>query len=385
MTGGSLRHDANVLTITGIEADYDAEQVSFDEAVERLTGQGVLSMVYTSPSHTVDRQRWRVLCPFSAPATPDVRPKMLGRLNGLYRGIFASESWTLSQSYYFGSVNSSSSHRVVVIDGTPIDEHDDLDVTWMGKPNTGPETAGLTAATSGPVNEGELVEQIVSGDSYHAAAVRLLGRWAINRVPLMEARRRLVAAMEVVFPPDRGDRWHARYADIDRCVFDIYGKEADKRDRVGDQPRTGDQTPDSGEPRLSSRKAGRTDSSAITWSEPVDFLADNVTASPLSEGAARPSRAVAVRNRCRCPDGCRSRQRRARRHRIVCCRDQRRLDGAAETERRFLDGASPAVGRDTGRTLDSEDACDRRMYEANRPARGGCPSSPRRCCAPLEG
>ncbi len=149
-----------------------------------------------------------------------------------------------------------------------------------GQAEHGPETAGLSAAKSGPVNEGELLEQIVSGESYHAAAVRLLGRWAINRVPLMEARTRLVAAMEVVFPPDRGDRWHARYADIDRCVLDIYGKEAEKRDRVGDQPRTGDQTPDSSEPRLSSRKAGRTGSSAITWSEPVDFLADNVTAPP---------------------------------------------------------------------------------------------------------
>src|SRR3954453_1041695 len=30
----SLRHDPNVLAITGIEADYDGERVSFDEAVE---------------------------------------------------------------------------------------------------------------------------------------------------------------------------------------------------------------------------------------------------------------------------------------------------------------------------------------------------------------
>ena len=33
---GALRHDANVIEITGIEADYDGEQVAPDAALERL-------------------------------------------------------------------------------------------------------------------------------------------------------------------------------------------------------------------------------------------------------------------------------------------------------------------------------------------------------------
>ena len=242
MTGGSLRHDANILTITGIEGDYDAEQVSFEEAVERLTGQGVLSMVYTSPSHTQDRQRWRVLCPFSTPATPDVRPKMLGRLNGLFRGIFSVESWTLSQAYYYGGVASNPSHRVVVIDGTPIDEHDGLDVIWMGKPNT--DTAeSRRPGTPGKANEDELLEQIVNGESYHAASLRLLGIWARSGMAFMDARRRLVDAMEAVPEDGRCSRWHMRRGDIDRSLDYVFGKEARKQDEGVAEPPGRRETP----------------------------------------------------------------------------------------------------------------------------------------------
>ena len=171
MTGGSLRHDANLLTVTGVEADYDAEQVSFDEAVDRITNAGLLAIVYTSPSHMEDRQRWRVLCPLSSPAAPYMRAEMLGRLNGLYRGIFSIESWTLSQSYYYGSVASNPSHKVEVIDGTPIDLHDELDEIWTGKPNTAPtEQNGTGALRSGRLNEADALAEITSGASYHGPA-----------------------------------------------------------------------------------------------------------------------------------------------------------------------------------------------------------------------
>jgi hypothetical protein len=109
---GSLRHDDNIVAITGVEADYDGEVVAFDEAVEIAEKAGLLSLVYTSPSHTPERPRWRILCPTSRELTPGERLHMMGRVAGLYRGIFAAESWALSQAYYFGSVNSNPHHRV---------------------------------------------------------------------------------------------------------------------------------------------------------------------------------------------------------------------------------------------------------------------------------
>jgi hypothetical protein len=130
-----LRHDENMLAITGIEADYDGGAMTVDEACELLIKQGLAAVVYTSPSHSVDAPRWRVLCPLSQEVPPARRNHQIGRLNGLFRGIFANESWTLSQSYYFGSVGGNPAHRVEVIEGKPIDDHDDLDAIWLGKPN----------------------------------------------------------------------------------------------------------------------------------------------------------------------------------------------------------------------------------------------------------
>jgi hypothetical protein len=103
--GNSLRNNANILTITGLEADYDGERMSFDEACEILRKAGVRAIVYTSPSHTEDAPRWRVVAPFSVEYSPDRRDAFMARLNGLFSGIFSPESWTLSQSYYYGSVN----------------------------------------------------------------------------------------------------------------------------------------------------------------------------------------------------------------------------------------------------------------------------------------
>jgi hypothetical protein len=79
---GSLRQDANVLEITGIEGDYDSEVVGLDFAGEQLKKQGLASILYTSPSHTDASPRWRVLCPLSTSMQPGRRRHMMGRLNG---------------------------------------------------------------------------------------------------------------------------------------------------------------------------------------------------------------------------------------------------------------------------------------------------------------
>jgi hypothetical protein len=131
---GSLRHDANMLNISGLEADYDAERISFDDACAKIMDAGLSALLYTSPSHTEDAPRWRVICPFSQEYPASRRDEFMGRLSGLFNGNFSLESWTLSQSYYIGSVKNNPSHRAETIDGTPIDLLDDLDETWIGRP-----------------------------------------------------------------------------------------------------------------------------------------------------------------------------------------------------------------------------------------------------------
>jgi hypothetical protein len=145
--GHSLRNNENVRAITGIEADYDSEVVGFDEARDTLLNAGVAALLYTSPSHTEAAPRWRVLCRFSEPKPPERRDFYMARLNGLFGGIFARESWTLSQSFYFGAVNHNPDHRAETIDGTLIDLMPELDPGAIGKPET---KAGNGAANERP-------------------------------------------------------------------------------------------------------------------------------------------------------------------------------------------------------------------------------------------
>jgi hypothetical protein len=174
----SLRHDANVQAISGIEGDYDGERITIAEAVERLEQQGIAALIYPSPSFTKDAPRWRALCPTSAELPPDRRRPMLGRLNGLLGGIFSRESWTLSQCYYFGSVNRNPWHRVELIDGTPIDLHDDLDQIWTGPGNT--EGAGAPDKSGDEREIAELIRRVLTGEELHTTlcplAARLIGR-----------------------------------------------------------------------------------------------------------------------------------------------------------------------------------------------------------------
>lgn len=130
----SLRHDANVLSIHGIEGDYDGESITLERARQVLEQAGVAAILYTSPSHTPQAPRWRVLCPTSVAMPPSERARLLARINGLFVGALSRESWTLSQSYYYGAVGSAPHHTVIAVEGRAIDLADDLDAGAVGKP-----------------------------------------------------------------------------------------------------------------------------------------------------------------------------------------------------------------------------------------------------------
>lgn len=134
----SLRHNDNVLSVSGIEGDYDTAITTVSEAVAVLRGASICGMVYTSPSHTEDTPKWRVLCPLSKDHPPATRDQFIARLNGLFHGSLAGESFTLSQSYYFGSVNANPSHCVELVAGDYLDLREDLEECAIGKPQSMP-------------------------------------------------------------------------------------------------------------------------------------------------------------------------------------------------------------------------------------------------------
>jgi hypothetical protein len=109
---GCLRHDDNVTAIWGVEGDYDDGSISLAEAKDMAVRSGLLCIIYPSPSYTAEFPKWRVLCPTSRHYSATERDRFMGRLNGAFGGIFARESWTLSQSYYFGRQSRPYRHRL---------------------------------------------------------------------------------------------------------------------------------------------------------------------------------------------------------------------------------------------------------------------------------
>lgn len=226
---GSLRHDGNVLGITGIEGDYDDAEMTFEEAAEILLKADIRALLYTSPSHAEGAPRWRVLCPTSTELPATHRERLLGRLNGLFGGVFSTESWTLSQAYYFGSVGRNPSHRIQIFDGQPVDHLDGLDLTWRGKPNTlGAKAARAAGGTfqAGRLDVRAVSRELVTGANYHEATIRLAGHWARRGIDKATAKQVISAAMEGTPKEQRDARWTARRTDIDRCIEDIYRKHA---------------------------------------------------------------------------------------------------------------------------------------------------------------
>lgn len=130
---GSLRHNANVLAIDGVEGDHDAGTFTVDDAGALLEAAGLAGLIYTTPSHRPDKPRWRVLCPLSRSHSPEDRERLCARLNGALEGALQGESFALSQTYFYGRVEGGPAPDVRMIDGTALDLADELDADALGK------------------------------------------------------------------------------------------------------------------------------------------------------------------------------------------------------------------------------------------------------------
>ncbi len=97
-----LRHNANVLEVTGIEGDYDSEEMTPEQAVALLEQHQLKAAIAPTFSARPGAPRWRVLTPLASPIKPAERLRYVEALNGMLGGVLAHESKTLSQSYYIG-------------------------------------------------------------------------------------------------------------------------------------------------------------------------------------------------------------------------------------------------------------------------------------------
>jgi hypothetical protein len=141
---GCLRHDGNLKSVSGVEGDYDAGEMTFDEAALRLEMAGLEALICTTASHTEAHPRWRIIAPFAQERTPQERARYVARLNGLLDGVLGKESFKISQTFYFGRVEGKE-YRAERFSGARIDTRDDLDATAIG-----PVDAQPSAVTPDP-------------------------------------------------------------------------------------------------------------------------------------------------------------------------------------------------------------------------------------------
>jgi len=89
--------------------EHDAGTVTVDKAARRLEKAGIAAFFYTSPSHTPEKPRWRVVAPLQAACSAEDYLSYLNLLNGALGGCLAPESADLSRRWFYGRVEGADS------------------------------------------------------------------------------------------------------------------------------------------------------------------------------------------------------------------------------------------------------------------------------------
>lgn len=206
---GSLRHDANVLYISGIEGDHDSGLLSPHDAAALLQNAGVMGMIYTTPSHAVTSPRWRCLVPLSQAYLPSVRWELAGRLNHIFAGTLAPESFALSQAYYYGKV-AGVAYESYAVDGNFLDLVSLPAIYPTATPKANAGDFGLSGGPvpewRGPTDDVELIRRALRSKS----AANAFGARA-SFADLWEAN---IDALASAYPPSKqGEPYNASEAD----------------------------------------------------------------------------------------------------------------------------------------------------------------------------
>lgn len=185
---GCIRHAENVKRVFGVEVDYDGEEISPEEGAKRLQAAGLTAIIYTSPSHTDGAPRWRALLPLADPAIPPLRQLYVARANRALGGIASSESFTLSQSFYFGRIRGAA-YRVIESHGRTIDQAADLEPQYYVGHTDGKSTVDRRT-------DQELREAFKRGEDRYTAMLKLSSRWAARGMELDDIEATLHALLD---------------------------------------------------------------------------------------------------------------------------------------------------------------------------------------------
>lgn len=260
---GSKRADRFVRTLTGMEIDYDAGEISIEEAQATLEKAGVQAVLYTSPSWTQEHPKWRALLPFSKECTSglvSMRRRCFRILDPLFPGAIAPESRTLSQAYFFGHLEGKPI-RVLQTKGQAIDFlSSKLSLVPSAEDK---DDAPLDDAPSKHIGTEEhkaLIQNLYNGVELHPTLVRLAMMYA-NRGLDGPSITATIEGFMGMSTAARDERYASRVAEIPRIVDSAVAKAAfDRVDLAGD--------PDQGEGDEDEDEDGNPKSKALPWWHP---------------------------------------------------------------------------------------------------------------------
>ena len=233
-SGTCLRCDDNVLSVSGLEADYDKGEMTPEEAERLLSEFQIAALIYTSPSHLKPGKgnRWRVFCFFSRPLPPKERHRLMARLNGVLGGVLDPASFTLSQAFYGGHESGQPKPQTILVGGRFIDVADELDAVAMGKPGRAvSETGG-----NGALDQKALKAAIISGENFHGSVVTLAGLWLKQGKSYAKIEGDILALFNAIDDAQRDARWRKRVKEIPAIISRFMGNDAkqatEERDRL---------------------------------------------------------------------------------------------------------------------------------------------------------
>ena len=100
--GDSRGAGHSLVSISGIEIDYDAGNVTAHSAAKLLREAGIECVVCSTYTSVMDCQKWRVFAPTSRELPAELRAYLVSALDGVLGNIAARESYTPKQTFFFG-------------------------------------------------------------------------------------------------------------------------------------------------------------------------------------------------------------------------------------------------------------------------------------------
>lgn len=223
---GSSRADRFIKARSGIEIDYDGGKTTIEKAFDAIQAAGLLAILYTTPSWTEAKPKWRAFFPFSCERRGAVAflkewsIRCVDYVEDLLPDPIANESRTLSQAFYYGSVKSNPA-RFLVSTGECLD----LVVLPPALDKAAPgENQSMNFMSAD--KQQELYEVVHTGSEGVHEALRDLAMMFVNRGQDGPSVRSLLEALmrHASWASGTEGRWQDRFYEIPRLVESAVGK-----------------------------------------------------------------------------------------------------------------------------------------------------------------